>query len=914
MSNRTRITDIAVAIIIVVLIAGLIVLYMMPAGGRNTVPGDEAKDELTYEDYNGKNIGILTGTNLEADSFKYFPDSKYFYFDGYPNLNTALENRVIDAYLGDEGALKSIHAQQPQIDYIKEKLTSNDYSFAFRKNDESEKALCELFNTFLKKLREDGTLEEIDSIWYGADESLKVVDMSGLTGENGTIRVVTTTTDEPFSYIKDGKNVGYDIDIVVRFCREYGFDLKIGDVAFNARIPAIDSGQYDFTTSMNVTPERAENVLFSDPVGGGGIVVAVRSEDLASSDSDAIEPTENIGFFKKMAASFEKNFIRESRWKLIVKGIGVTCLITALAAFFGTILAFIICMLRRSGGKFTNKVFDIYVKLLQGTPIVVLLMILYYLIFGKTGMAAIWVAVLGFALNTSAYTSEIMRSGIAAIDDGQRKAALALGYSERQAFFKYIFPQAAINFLPVYRGELVSLLKSTSVVGYIAIQDLTKMSDIIRSRTFESFFPLISTALIYFLLAWLLSIGVKLVLDHIDPRKKTPVRPDLASLTAEVQAKEAVSEHPAVTSGPLIRIEHLRKEYPESVPLKDVSTEINDGDIISIIGPSGTGKTTLLNCINMLEPPTSGTITLDGEEITDPKCDVTSVRQKIGTVFQSFNLFQNKNVIDNVISAPVDLLGVPYTQAYLEGKELLKRVGLEGREDHFPEELSGGQKQRVAIARAIAMKPRILLFDEPTSALDPALVREVLRIIKDLADDGMTMMIVTHEMKFAKDVSNRVFYMDQGGIYEEGTPEEIFNDPKKELTKTFIKRLKTLSTEVDPLDPDYPGLVADLERFAKESMLDAASFRKLMLASEELIIQTISPLVAEAGVQTPIKVSIVHSEAEGNIKMDIRYSGDPIDPLKEGDELSLAIARNSLSDLRYEYSEADKENIVLASI
>ncbi|MBP3759347.1 MAG: ABC transporter permease subunit, partial [Firmicutes bacterium] len=762
MSKRKRITDITVAVILAVLILGLIALYMLPAGGRNIVPDSGSSEELTYEDYNGKKIGILTGTNLEADSFKYFPDSEYFYFDGYPNLNTALESGVIDAFLGDEGALKSIHAAQPQIDYLKERLTSNDYSFAFRKNDEAEKALCEQLNTFLKKLREDGTLEEIDSIWYGADDSLKVVDMSGLTGENGTIRVVTTSTDEPFSYIKDGKNVGYDIDIVVRFCREYGYALKLGDVAFNARIPAIDSGQYDFTTSMNVTPERAENVLFSDPVGGGGIVVAVRSSDLAAaSDDQDGEPAEKIGFFQKMASSFEKNFIREARWKLIVKGIGVTCLITALAALFGTILAFIICMFRRSGGTFTNKVFDIYVKLLQGTPIVVLLMILYYLIFGKTGMAAVWVAVLGFALNTSAYTSEIMRSGIAAIDDGQRKAALALGYSERSAFFKYIFPQAAINFLPVYRGELVSLLKSTSIVGYIAIQDLTKMSDIIRSRTYESFFPLISTAIIYFLLAWILSVGVKLVLDHIDPRKKAPRRPDLTGVRVSASDK-APAAHGPKSEGPLIKIEHLRKEYPESVPLKDVSAEINEGDIISIIGPSGTGKTTLLNCINMLEPPTSGTIIFDGEEITDPKCDVTKVREKIGTVFQSFNLFQNKNVIDNVISAPVDLLGVPYEQAYLEGKALLKRVGLEGREEHFPEELSGGQKQRVAIARAIAMKPRILLFDEPTSALDPALVREVLRIIKDLADDGMTMMIVTHEMKFAKDVSTRVFYMDQG--------------------------------------------------------------------------------------------------------------------------------------------------------
>ena len=476
--------------------------------------GTDTEKTVTYEDYNGKNIGILTGTNMEAESFKYFPDSKYFYYDGYPNLNTALENGVIDAYLADEPAMKSIHAQQPQIDYIKERLTHNEYSFAFRKNDPAEKKLLDQFNQFMQKIRADGTLAEIDSIWFGTDESKKVVDMSDLTGENGTLHVVTTSTDEPFSYIKDGKNVGYDIDVTVRFCRECGYALVLGDVTFQTRIPALESGQYEFTTTMNVTPERKEAVLFSEPVSEGGIVVAVRSEDLAENASE----TESRNFFQKIADSFEKNFIREGRWKLILQGIGATCLITVLSAIFGTILAFIICLFRRSGGKFTNKVLNGYVKLLQGTPTVVLLMILYYVIFGKLGVSALIVAVIGFTLNAAAYVSEIMRSGIESIDEGQQKAALALGYTERQAFFKFIFPQAAVHFLPVYKGELVNLLKSTSIVGYISVLDLTKMSDIIRSRTYEAFFPLLATAVIYFFLAWLITILIQFILKRVNPR------------------------------------------------------------------------------------------------------------------------------------------------------------------------------------------------------------------------------------------------------------------------------------------------------------------------------------------------------------------------------------------------------------
>lgn len=482
---------------------------------------------VSRRDYDGKKIGIATGTNLEAESFKHFPNSKYLYYDGYPNLITALENGAIDAFLGDEPALKSIHAQQPQVDYIKERLSNNYYSFAFRKDDQGEKELCDQFNAFLRKIKEDGTYSEIDAIWFGTDESKKVVDMSGLTGENGTIHVVTTSTDEPFSYIKDGKHVGYDIDVAVRFCRECGYNIEIGDVDFQARIPALQSGQYEFTTTMNVTPEREESVLFSEPVSEGGIVVAVRAEDLAQGSST--NTAEQPGLFERIALSFEKNFIREGRWMLIVQGVGTTCLITVLSVLFGSVMAFGICLYRRTGSRLANLVCDLFVRILQGTPTVVLLMILYYVVFGRSGIKAVWVAVIGFTLNFAAYGSEIMRSSIDAIDGGQREAALALGYSERQAFFDFVFPQAAVRFLPVLRGEAISLLKSTSVVGYIAIQDLTKMSDIIRSRTFEAFFPLIATALIYFALAWLIGVEAKLLLDHIDPRHKRPSQKEVAN-------------------------------------------------------------------------------------------------------------------------------------------------------------------------------------------------------------------------------------------------------------------------------------------------------------------------------------------------------------------------------------------------
>jgi len=236
----------------------------------------------------------------------------------------------------------------------------------------------------------------------------------------------------------------------------------------------------------------------------------------------------------------------------------------------------------------------------------------------------------------------------------------------------------------------------------------------------------------------------------------------------------------------MITISHLKKSYGNVHVLKDVNATVNKGDVISIIGPSGTGKSTFLRCLNRLETPDGGSIKVDGIEVTDPKCDISAVRRKMGMVFQNFNLFGNLTVLENVMAAPVDLLGKSREEAKAKALELLDRVGLKDKADALPDELSGGQKQRIAIARALAMDPEILLFDEPTSALDPTMVGEVLEVIRDLAKSGMTMLIVTHEMGFARDVSTRIFYMDQGGIYEEGLAHEIFTCPKRPRTVDFI--------------------------------------------------------------------------------------------------------------------------------
>ena len=239
----------------------------------------------------------------------------------------------------------------------------------------------------------------------------------------------------------------------------------------------------------------------------------------------------------------------------------------------------------------------------------------------------------------------------------------------------------------------------------------------------------------------------------------------------------------------MVHVETLKKNFGKLEVLKNISIDIMEGEVVVLIGPSGSGKSTFLRCLNQLETATEGKIVVDGNEVTDKHTDINKVRENIGMVFQHFNLFNNKNVLQNITLAPVELKLMSKEEANEKGMQLLKRVGLETKADAYPSQLSGGQKQRVAIARALAMNPDVMLFDEPTSALDPEMVGEVLNVMKELAEDGMTMVVVTHEMGFAREVANRVMFISDGVIQEENTPKEIFENPKSERLKEFLSKI-----------------------------------------------------------------------------------------------------------------------------
>lgn len=344
----------------------------------------------------------------------------------------------------------------------------------------------------------------------------------------------------------------------------------------------------------------------------------------------------------------------------------------------------------------------------------------------------------------------------------------------------------------------------------------------------------------------------------------------------------------------MIEIKHLTKSYTQPdgstiQVLKDINCHISKGEVVSIIGPSGTGKSTLLRCMNGIEKASSGEIIFDGENILSPQTNMNHVRQKLGMVFQNFNLFENLTILQNVTIAPIKLLKMSKEDAEQYGLELLRSVGMADKANVYPSTLSGGQKQRVAIARCLSMKPDCILFDEPTSALDPTMVSEVLSVIRRLANQGMTMIIVTHEMQFARDVSSRIIFLSQGYICEDGTPEQIFSHPQQEETQIFIMHTQRLHFELADENADVYQLHSELTEFCLKHSLQHQLFN-MQLMLEELLMETGSKA-------RPATIDVLYSEKDGTLQIQIRLKSLHQSLLNAMNEYSRAIVNNLSTNL-----------------
>ncbi len=481
---------------------------------RGTKAGStDHKTISSFSDLEHARIGVHTGSIQAAQAEERFPGADFLYFNNGVDMLEALRSGKVDAYADAEAIAKFMMAQNEDITMLDERLTEGMHVGAvFAKTDRGQ-ALCDEFSAFIREIKQNGVYDEIQGIWFGKDEDKRVVpDLYNLTPTNGTLRMAADTALVPFVYIKDGNPVGIDVDTVVRFCKEYGYGLEIVPMDFGAIIPAIVTEKVDFAGGgVAYTDERAESVLYSEfTYEGGSVVVVLKGAEGVTEDS----------FLTEIKDSFEKTFIRENRWMLFLEGIGTTLLITALSILFGTILGFCVFMLCRKGNPVANSITRFIVWLVEGMPVVVLLMILYYVIFGKVSISGTMVSVIGFTLLFGAQVYAMIKGGVATVDKGQTEAAYSLGYTDRKAFFRIVFPQALPHIMPSYKGHITALIKATAIVGYVAVQDLTKMGDIVRSRTYEAFFPLIAVAIIYFILAAILTFIVNRLELRIDPRKR----------------------------------------------------------------------------------------------------------------------------------------------------------------------------------------------------------------------------------------------------------------------------------------------------------------------------------------------------------------------------------------------------------
>ena len=466
----------------------------------------------SFAELEGRRIGVLTGSEQPEMVRAAIPTAQIEYYNGSADLYQALKSHKVEAFSEDEVIIRLMTAGDESVSMIPTYLDETVFAFAFPMDDEGEALRAEI-SRFVRSKYEDGTIDELHEIWLGSDEERKQPSgWESLPAVNGTIRVAVNTESVPMVYMKDNAIVGYEIDLLTLFCSAEGYALELEDMAFSAVLAAVQSGKFDLgSAAMSVTEERSKSMLFSEPHFTTGVGLAVRTAHSG----------EREGLIRRLASSFEKTFIRENRWLLFLKGIGNTLLISILSILFGTALGFGVYLLCRRGGRIAYGVTRAAVWLVQAIPILVLLMVLYYLIFGKVAVSGIAVAAIGFTITFGASVYGMLCSGVGTVDGGQTEAALALGVGSRRTFFDIVLPQAIPHILPAYKGEIGSLIRSTSIVGYIAVQDLTKMGDIVRSRTYEAFFPLIVVALIYILLAVLVNLAIGGVIDRVDPRKRT---------------------------------------------------------------------------------------------------------------------------------------------------------------------------------------------------------------------------------------------------------------------------------------------------------------------------------------------------------------------------------------------------------
>jgi polar amino acid transport system permease protein len=483
----------------------------------------------------------------------------------------------------------------------------------------------------------------------------------------------------------------------------------------------------------------------------------------------------------------------------------MTIFLAIVSQAIGTVAGLLLALARMSPRFWLRYPALVYIWVARGTPALIHLFFIYYALptFGIR-FEPVPAAILAFSISSAAYNAEILRAGLNAVAVGQIEAARAVGMTYPGIVRHIVLPQAVRIIIPPYMSNFISHVKNTSLASVVTVRELMLTTQMIYTTTFRAMEALLVTGTLYLVLTSLVSLG-QLWLERLfsfEDRRLSPRRLARLGLGPDGTAPAAEPIRIVAAAAPqasreVLAVSGLSKSFGQARALAGVSVRVKKSEVVCVLGPSGSGKSTLLRCINLLEAPDAGRIGIDEEGARfDLNFDggrhrasgreLARLRSSVGMVFQHFNLWPHKIALENVTEGLVRVRGTPPREAAEIGKAMLARVGLADKMTAFPQHLSGGQRQRVAIARALAMRPKVMLFDEPTSALDPELVGEVLQVIEDVAESGMTMLVATHEMGFARRVADRILFMDKGQIIEDAPTEEFFTQSRHERSSRFL--------------------------------------------------------------------------------------------------------------------------------
>ena len=921
-------------------VAAVVLTLLGLAGYMPTMDGGDAPANRSgisssevppvFKALKGKSVAVIIGSVQDIAVTDWAPEADILRLASQADMLAALENGKVDVAGSESLVLVFCKEIAAKVDSVNAEMQPVPRAACFRL-DKTE--LQQDFNQFLAESKSDGTYQQLYDRWQQAEDP-SALDIPQPRGTGRTLRVATYPTMPPFNFISAGKPSGLEPALLTEWANRRNWKLEFLVMDFAGQMPAVQTGKADMAMgAISVTEERQKQVLFSDSYieshilfvtrkGEGGIltgslqpsateddatltakqkdvppvfkalkgkrvaVIVGSIQDFAvtdnAPDADILRMTSSADLLAALdngkvdvagSESLTLTFCKEVADKVdsvdahqppIPVGACFRKDNTELQQDFNQFLAEI-----KSDGTY-QKIYDRWrtaddpsamdIPQQRGT--------------GRTIRVATYPALPPFNFIKSGKVS------------GLEPDLLTEWANRRNWKLEFLMMDFAAQIPAVQTG------KADMALGSISITEERQKQVLFSDGYIESHIVLITRKGEAGILTspaqpsvteddgntwpW----AVALLIMTIGGGAWLVRRRNHGDRSRDSLGTSDHGPVPMIPDNPILHISHLKKSYGSLDVLRDITTDIRRGEVISIIGPSGTGKSTFLRALNLLDPPTGGSIVVDGEDILARGYSVNRLRQKMGMVFQSFNLFEHKTVLENVIFAPCQLRHEPEETARQEGMALLRKVGLVEKADVYPSSLSGGQKQRVAIARALAMKPDVILFDEPTSALDPTMVGEVLSVIRQLAKEGLTMLVVTHEMKFAHDVSTRIFFMYDGYIHEDGTPRQIFESPVHSATKVFIQRIRKEVFEIGGPDFDFLGMHSAVSAFCHKYGIPEKEEK-----AQQLIDKMLDGAMAP---YRPITVRITHSEQSLVTALDFMVEKMTATPLNDAHRSELS--------------------------